>query len=66
MSTKEILKKEIDNLSEEQAEKLLALIKKELDKAHKKKINAFIKATDQDPIKTDKINIPKREDRNAR
>lgn len=66
MSTKELLKKEIDNLSEEQAEKVMALIKKEFDKSHKKKVSAFIKATEQNPIKAAKIKIPKREERNAR
>ena len=64
MSTKELLKREIDNLSEEQAEKVMALIKKEFDKTYKQKAKEFIKATDQNPIKADKINIPNREERN--
>ena len=66
MSTKELLKKEIDNLSEEQAEKVMTLIKKEFHKIYQQKAKEFIEATDQNPISVDKINIPNREERNSR
>ncbi len=66
MSIKELLKREIDNLSEEQAEKVMTLIKKEFHKIYQQKAKAFIEATDQNPISVTKINIPNREERNSR
>ena len=64
--TKEQLKKEIDGLSEEQWQKVDALMKEILGETQEKKLQNFIHAVDQHPIKTDKISIPNREARNSK